>query len=62
MMDDSVAPSLVSSIGSMFTRFRPDRALSFSAPTASRDLFKDLYVDHTFICIDNNSPLRLQTY
>lgn len=54
-MEDSVAPSLVSSIGSMFTRLRPDRALSFSAPTALRDLFKDLYVGSASICIFNYS-------
>ena len=40
--NDSLAPTLVSSLGLVITRLRPDRALSFTSQAAPRNKFKDM--------------------
>ncbi|GLB35898.1 putative DUF1741 [Lyophyllum shimeji] len=49
--DDSVKPAFTSTLGSIISSFRPDRALSIATTETPRELFKDRPIEATVILL-----------
>ncbi|KAF8167628.1 hypothetical protein B0H34DRAFT_646029 [Crassisporium funariophilum] len=49
--DDSITPSLTSSLGSVITRLRPDRALALTPLGAPQDKFKDQPIEASVVLL-----------
>ncbi|KAF4623526.1 hypothetical protein D9613_002229 [Agrocybe pediades] len=58
VQDDRVTATLTTSFGAVVNRLRPDRALSFSTPTSSREEYKDLPPEITVVLLPVQEFLR----